>query len=95
MITSTKLTSNFPLCDTMYDFSTYSDIGCACGMPTSRVECWCIFWLVYKDKVVIILPLFYLFSACIYVVVSPALRVTIKISNYYEVSSNYWNVEQV
>ena len=70
MITSTKLTSNFPLCDTMYVFSTYSDIGCACGMPTSRVECWCIFWLVYKDKVVIILPFFYLFSACIYVVVS-------------------------
>ena len=65
MITSTKLTSNFPLCDTMYVFSTYSDIGCACGMPTSRVECWCIFWLVYKDKVVIVLPFFYLFSACI------------------------------
>jgi len=58
-------------------------------MPTSGVERWMLVRVVYQDQIVVVLPGLHLFSASVHMVVSPALRVAVEVTNN-KVISVFW-----
>ena len=85
MITSTQLPSYFSSDAPMEIFGAESYVWGGCGVPLSGVERGLVQGTVDQEQTVLILPVLYIFTSSIHVLISPALWVAVKIAHYYKV----------